>query len=183
EVGGLRGGGRGQGQGSGQGNGQGVGSQCHVCSPACTPARQGWSGVARGRQAAKGRVEGTRATPPPRRPPRRNQSAPWPVSGLASGSRLPGAAPSRAVHSGCLERRVAAPCLAYRCGGSAGMAARGGVTGFPFQPAGTGRRVTAKPGDCSARPPPPPGARGQPCLLAFDATVPRPVACATCRGG
>src|SRR5690606_17740436 len=26
-------------------------------------------------------------------------------------------------------------------------------------------------------------ARGQPCLLAFDATAPRPVACATCRGG
>jgi hypothetical protein len=32
--------------------------------------------------------------------------------------------------------------LAYRCGGSAGMAAMRDVTGFPFQPDGQGRRIT-----------------------------------------
>lgn len=61
--------------------------------------------------------------------------APRPVSGLASeGSLLRFRCPRLPVHmhSGCCGT-----CLAYRCGGSSGIAAHAGMTrrtGFPFQP-------------------------------------------------
>jgi hypothetical protein len=58
-------------------------------------------------------------------------------SGRSPGSQAgvyPGAAPSRAV----VQWRSAAPLLAYRCGGSAGIALKSipERTGFPFHPVG-----------------------------------------------
>src|SRR5690606_21342340 len=80
----------------------------------------------------------------PRRPPHRNRWTPWPVSGLASEACASAFAPSHAD----AQWRVASARLAYRCGGSAGMAASwNATTASPasrFSPAGERPRATTK---------------------------------------
>src|SRR5690606_18941592 len=110
-----------------------------------TPARQG-VGRSRvhGRLAAKADAEGDRRTPPPRRPPHRNQSAPWPVSGLASGKNI---VPAWRGAFPCLGTVAdATPVSRLPLRGQCRNGRAGGVTGFPFQPCGACRRVTSKRG-------------------------------------
>src|SRR5690606_37068201 len=124
-------GGRHEGQGrrdrggeQGNGKGQGTAVQLHIGSIA-RPARLAW------RWSCAGGDGGRHATAhgTPRRPPHRNQWTPWPVSGLASGAWRPG---RRAFPCMCTVADAAA-VLAYRCGGSAGMAASRAAT--PASPA------------------------------------------------